>query len=409
MVSRLQELGPHPVVVKFQESSNMTILMFQMHLFFLTLCTCCIAATKPNNIGQDEVLAEDNSQPSRNEGLSWYLRYYDEFYCHGDDWTDEPPRKENNDTPAQDKHDEASSEEKGEWHARQQEPTSNEERSEDLKTWKDHSTQKQHGKVSSHKKEESYVTQQQEQTNNDKYYEDYQAWFKTDGFEINTQTSDSDGEDNTRTNDSQTWFKTDGFETNMRTKDSGTSISDGEDNTNDSQAGGFDDGDDIPQTASGSSTNFHEQDYNNHVDRIGLDINELLNNASKSELSDDNFSNNYYSFSPMFMPWQFDHRFDSENWVSTDENLLDEPLVNEAVAPLDANSSTMYEGRNLTSILANMSSDISFNVVDSYVLHTTGTPAKLWMYCSPPLVLGGTLGNIFILCVFSHKRFMKKQ
>ena len=172
--------------------------------------------------------------------------------------------------------------------------------------------------------------------------------------------------------------------------------------------GGFDDGDDIPQTASGSSNNFHEQDYNNHVDRIGLDINELLNNASKSELSDDNFSNNDYSFSPMFMPWHFDHRFDSENWVSTDENLLDEPLVNEAVAPSDANSSTMYEGRNLTSILANMSSDVSFNVVDSYVLHTTGTPAKLWMYCSPPLVLGGTLGNILIFCVFSHKRFMKK-
>ena len=264
MVSRLQELGPHPVVVKFQESSNMTILMFQMHLFFLTLCTCCIAATKHNNIERDEVLAEDNSQPSSNEGLSWYLRYYDEFYCHGDDWTDEPPRGENNDTPAQykhdwtdeppheenndisaqNKHDEASSKEKGERHARQQEPTSNEERSEDLKTWNDHSTQKQHGKVSSHKKEESYVTQQQEQTNNDKYYEDYHTWFKTDGFEINTQTSDSgtsdsDGEDNTQTNDSQTWFKTDGFETNMRTKDSGTSISDGEDNTNDSQAWWF--------------------------------------------------------------------------------------------------------------------------------------------------------------------------
>ena len=88
--------------------------------------------------------------------------------------------------------------------------------------------------------------------------------------------------------------------------------------------------------------------------------------------------------------------------------MLDEPLVDEAIIPLDANSSTIYEGRNLTSIYANMSSDISFNIVDNDVLPTTGTPAKLWMYCSPPLVLGGTLGNIFILCVFSHKRFLKK-
>ena len=52
---------------------------------------------------------------------------------------------------------------------------------------------------------------------------------------------------------------------------------------------------------------------------------------------------------------------------------------------------------------------INNSPVENNKLHHSKTPAKLWKYFSPPLVITGTIGNALTLSVLSRKRFMKKS
>ena len=51
---------------------------------------------------------------------------------------------------------------------------------------------------------------------------------------------------------------------------------------------------------------------------------------------------------------------------------------------------------------------VSLRQLHDVQLHNGRIPAELWKYFSPPLVVGGTVGNILTLCLFSRKRFIKK-
>ena len=52
--------------------------------------------------------------------------------------------------------------------------------------------------------------------------------------------------------------------------------------------------------------------------------------------------------------------------------------------------------------------EVSLRQLDDVQLHNGRIPAELWKYFSPPLVVGGTVGNTLTLCVLSRKRFIKK-
>ena len=47
--------------------------------------------TNCGDFPQDDVKDANKSPDKSTETLTWNLRYYDEFYCHGDHWTDIPP------------------------------------------------------------------------------------------------------------------------------------------------------------------------------------------------------------------------------------------------------------------------------------------------------------------------------
>ena len=294
-----------------------------MHAAVLILMMGFSSVTECVDIRQDNIHSENANKSSdkSTETLTWYLRYYDEFYCHGDHWTDIRPPTELDDAPPHEKHSNIPSQDRGKQHQDTQ---------------------------------------------------DLQPRFKTNGHGNDT---------------SNVYF-------------SGDFVEEGDDFVAIDMSHYFDASTDVTEPPSDFAGEAYVTDMSDYLDKA--------DNSSRSNLSD-----NFVTSLPAFFPWHFGPRLDSDDsddWVSCDEDL---PNNSDGYTmPLDQNNNNISIGSksiNVTGIWMNISNDeVRFRKDDSDMLHLSNT-TKLWKYFSPPLAIGGTIGNVLTLCVFCRKRFMKKS
>ena len=291
-----------------------------MHAAVLILMMGFSSVTECVDIRQDSIHSENANKSSdkSSETLTWYLRYYDEFYCHGDHWTDIRSPTEHVNAPPLEKHSNIPSQDRGKQHQDMQ---------------------------------------------------DLQPRFKTNGHENDT---------------SNVYF-------------SGDFVEEGDDFVAIDMSHYFDASTDITEPNSDFAGEAYVTDMSDYLDKA--------DNSSRSNLSD-----NFVTSLPVFFPWHFGPSLDSDDRVSYDEDLPNN--ADDHTMPLDQNNnniSIVSKSSNVTGIWMNISNEARFKKEDCDMLHLSNTPTKLWKYFSPPLTIGGTIGNVLTLSVFCRKRFMKKS
>ena len=297
-----------------------------MHAVVLILMMGFLNVTNCGDFPQDDVEDANKSPDNSTEALTWYLRYYDEFYCHGDHWTDIPPPTKHDAAPPHVKHSNTS-------------PS------------KDRAVQHQNTR-------------------------DLQPWLKIRGYENDTSTTNFSG-------------------------NTGDFVDEGDDILAINMSDYFDERD--------ASTNITDPPSEFAGEDYVMNINDYLDEADTSSQS--NLSENFASPIRAFFPWHFGPILDFDDWVSYDEDLSNNS--DDYIMPLDQkndNISIVNKSGNVTGIWMNISNDeVHFRKDDRDMLHLPSTPTKLWKYFSPPLAIGGTIGNVLTLSVFCRKRFMKKS
>ena len=330
--------------------------MFQMSLSQILLILCSLAVTKCSNIWQDDMLTGDfNKPPETNNGaLSWYLRYYDEFYCQGDDWTDVPPNTQCEDAVA--------SNPKGSAQIPKQDSDVQPSGMHKMQQQKQNSSQKALWTLSWFKSNNNTYAASSNESNKNKHFLDCKA----NAYIIRDSEDDA----------------VDEFH-NVPGRNSSNQI--------------------LLIGKRLFYNIFYSIKHLGYDDEFVYDEN-LPNNTKLDESTTDDITSE---------PLNIVNRYDYDDY----EPLLIENRTKRNVddiisaggnrnKPCNDRSRSIDGSRDLQT--SGVNTEVSLRQLDDIQLHNGRLPAELWKYFSPPLVLGGTVGNILTLCLLSRKRFIKK-